>query len=146
MKDVNLGALMETVISELMIPASRVAFVDNHNSLEHALLILTQSGYTSIPVLNRQSGIEGIITTTHIIRAILGVRGYETDKLGELTVDAVMSREVPRMKETQLFFRAFEMSINHPFICVEDADERFVGILTRKTVLAKLYQSVRSQG
>ena len=34
-----------------MIPSERVAHVQIGNNLEHALLVLTKSGYTAIPVL-----------------------------------------------------------------------------------------------
>lgn len=137
--------LLGTPVRDLMIPATKVAFVNLYNSLEHALLILTQSGYTAIPVLDRDSTVQGVINTTLIIQAILDVHGYQVEKLGQLTVEAVMSKDIPKVKEQQNFRRAFEVSINWPFVCVDNDEGKFVGIVTRKTVLARLYQDIRGK-
>lgn len=142
-RESNNAELFRTETRKLMIPAADVACVNGHNSLEHALLILTQSGYTAIPVLDRSGAVKGVINSTLIIKAILGLSGYEVEKLSEKKVEEVMSVDVPKVKESQLFLRPFELSITWPFLCVEDDAGKFVGILTRRTILAQLYQYFR---
>jgi hypothetical protein len=55
----------------------------------------------------------------------------------------VMNTKIPRMKETDDFFKALELSINHPFVCIEDEQGIFQGILTRKAILALMYRQYR---
>jgi len=107
------------------------------------LLVLIKSGYSAIPVLDSSYRIQGLISTTMILDQILGLERIEYDRLGEYTVDHVMNTKIPRMKESEHFLRALELSINHPFVCMEDEDGVFVGILTRKNVLALNYQYFR---
>lgn len=138
--------LLETNVEDIMVPANKVAFVNEENALEHALLILTQSGYSAIPVLDHASHVKGIINTTLIVKAIIGINGYDTQKLGETRIREVMMTDIPRVNAAQTLRRAFELSINWPFLCVEDVNGKFVGILTRKNILAALYQFTRQLG
>ena len=75
---------LETSIREYIIPAERVAHVQITNNLEHALLVLTKSGYTAIPVLDPQYKLYGLISSPMIMDAILGLQRIEFEKLEEL--------------------------------------------------------------
>lgn len=143
MIDVHKNIVLETDIKRLMIPAQNVACVQPGNSLEHALLILIKSGYSAIPVLDAHSAVKGTISKTLILDGILGLERIEFDKLSERTVESVMSKKVLCLQETDTFFRAIELSINNPFLSVVDEQGVFVGILTRKAILAILYQYFR---
>lgn len=136
----QLSHALDDDIFEIMTPAQKVAFVHEDNSLEHALLVLTQCGYSAIPVLDHTAAIKGIINTTLIVKAIIGIKGYDVEKLGQCPVAQVMLTNVPKIRQTQSLLNALKLSINSPFLCVEDPDGRFVGIITRKNILGKLYQ------
>ncbi len=129
-----------------MIRAQNVAVVSPNHSLDHALLVLTNSGYSAIPVLDRDSVVQGTINTNLIMNAIAGLDGYDVDSLHELTVDAVMSREVPTIQVGQSILKALELTINRPFLCVEEESGRFAGLFTRKSILGLLYQHFRELG
>jgi predicted transcriptional regulator len=138
------GQLLHTKINELVIASTKVAHVQLGNSLEHALLVLTKTGYSAIPVLDHSYRLHGQISTTMIVNKILGLERFEYEKLSDHTVDEVMNTKVPRMKESDAFLKALEMSINHPFICIEDENGIFQGILTRRSILAVLYRHFRN--
>lgn len=135
--------LPQADITDMIIPASKVAHVQLGNSLEHALLVLIKSGYSAIPVLDMDYRIHGLISKTLILESILGVERIEYEKLDKHKVEDAMNSKIPRIKQTDHFLRALELSINNPFICVEDDNGLFVGILTRKSILAVLYRHVR---
>ncbi|UFJ42223.1 CBS domain-containing protein [Brevibacillus humidisoli] len=137
--------LLENEIKELIIPASQVAHVQLNNSLEHALLVLIKSGYSAIPVLDKEYKICGQISKTLILESILGMERIEYETLHEHQVVEVMNSKIPRMKDSDTFLRALELSINHPFVCIEDDAGRFVGILTRKSILAIVYRYFRNK-
>ncbi|WP_152667685.1 cyclic-di-AMP-binding protein CbpB [Aneurinibacillus tyrosinisolvens] len=130
-------------VKELMIPANKVAIVQVGNSLEHALLVLIKSGYSAIPVVDRDYKLQGLISTTRILDFSLGIERIEYEKLGQHTVEEVMEKKVAWIKESGLFFKALELSINHPFLCVVDDEGVFVGILTRKSILALVHRYLK---
>jgi predicted transcriptional regulator len=134
---------LHTKIRDLVIASTKVAHVQLGNSLEHALLVLIKSGYSAIPVLDTSYRLHGQISTTMILEKILGMERFEYENLHQHTVEDVMNTKIPRMKETDDFFKALELSINHPFVCIEDEQGIFQGILTRKAILALMYRQYR---
>jgi predicted transcriptional regulator len=138
------GEFLEINIKELMIPSERVAHVQVKNSLEHALLVLTRSGYSAIPVLDPGYKLQGLISTPLIMDAILGLERIEFEKLEEKRVEEVMNREIPRIQIDSDMKTCIDLLIDHPFLCVESDEGYFEGILTRRSVLVQLNQQVTS--
>lgn len=138
------GEFLEINIKELMIPSERVAHVQVKNSLEHALLVLTRSGYSAIPVLDPAYKLQGLISTPLIMDAILGIERIEFEKLEQKRVEEVMNREIPRIQIESDIKTCLELLIDHPFLCVESDDGFFEGILTRRSVLINVNQRVTS--
>lgn len=143
MRKLETSQLLQNRIHELVIPASKVAHVQLGNSLEHAMLVLIKARYSAIPVLDHQYKIKGQISKTMILESILGLERIEYEKLESRVVEEVMDTKIPRMKEDETFLKALELSINHPYVCVEDHEGVFRGILTRRAILATVYQYLR---
>jgi len=133
LKDSN---IMDNEIKELMIPHEKVAHVQLGNPLEHALLVLIKSGYSAIPVLDANYKLHGQISKAHILDSLLGLERIELERLNNRRVEEVMETKIPRINRNATFSRALAMSINHPFICILDEDDSFIGILTRRSILA----------
>ncbi|MDE5412184.1 MAG: CBS domain-containing protein [Bacillaceae bacterium] len=133
LKDSN---IMDNEIKELMIPADKVAHVQLGNPLEHALLVLIKSGYSAIPVLDSSYKLHGQISKALILDSIIGLERFELERLNEQRVENVMEEKIPWINKNSTFSRALAMSINHPFICILDDDRSFIGILTRRSILA----------
>ena len=129
---------LEPKISDFMIPSEKVAHVQVGNSLEHALLVLTKSGYSAIPVLDAQFKLHGLISSSLITESILGLERIEFEKLSDYKVENVMTKKIPRVKLEDQFEKALALLIDHPFLCVEDEDGFFAGIFTRRTLLKEL--------
>ncbi|PLR75831.1 CBS domain-containing protein [Bacillus sp. V3-13] len=137
------GEFLAMSIKELMIPSERVAHVQVGNNLEHALLVLTKSGYSAIPVLDPHYKLHGLISTPVIMDAILGLERIEFEQLEQKRVEEIMNKKIPRLKIDSDVKASLELLVDHPFLCVEDKDGIFEGILTRRTVLHLLNQNVR---
>ncbi|WP_251548980.1 cyclic-di-AMP-binding protein CbpB [Neobacillus muris] len=129
------GEFLERKVKDLMISSERVAHVQIGNNLEHALLVLTKSGYTAIPVLDPHYKLHGLISTPIIMDSILGLERIEFEQLEMKRVEEVMKTAIPRVKISESFDSCLELLINHPFLCVETEDDLFAGILPRSTVL-----------
>ena len=130
--------LLDLPISDFIISSEKVAHVQSGNSAEHALLVLTKTGYSSIPVLDTKYRLIGLLSTKMITESILGLERIEYEKLEHIKVDEVMESNVSYMKNTDTFRKALDLVINHAFICVIDENDTFVGILTRRVILKQL--------
>src|SRR5690554_4116142 len=129
-------SILNEPVSRFIISVEKVAHVQPENTIEHALLILIKSGYTAIPVLDMEFKLHGLISKAQILDSILGLEHIEPERLENTKVIDVMTTKIARMKKTERFEKALSYSINHPFICVEDEDGAFLGIITRSKLLA----------
>jgi predicted transcriptional regulator len=137
------GEFLEINIKDLMIPSERVAHVQIGNSLEHALLVLTKSGYTAIPVLDPHYRLLGLISTPIIMDSILGLERIEFEQLEKKRVEEAMNKKIPRISIHSTLKSSLDLLVDHPFLCIEDESGIFEGILTRRTVLLQLSKQVR---
>ncbi|WP_141431348.1 cyclic-di-AMP-binding protein CbpB [Bacillus sp. 03113] len=132
------GEFLENNIGDLLISSEHVAHVQIGNSLEHALLLLTKSGYSAIPVLDPQYKLQGLVSTPIIMDAILGIERIEFEKLEKKRVEEVMNINIPRLKVDSPAKQFIGLLVDHPFLCIENKDGFFEGILTRRSVLSQL--------
>jgi predicted transcriptional regulator len=132
------GEFLDKNIQDLMIPSERVAHVQVGNTLEHALLVLTKSGYTAIPVLDLEYKLKGLISTPVVLDSILGLERIEFEKLEQNRVENVMNQSIPRIALTDSIQTGLGLLVDHPFICVENKEGYFEGILTRRAILKLL--------
>src|SRR5690625_1974670 len=127
--------LAEITVEELMIPSEKVAHVQTNNPLEHALLVLIRSGYFAVPVLDSSNKLAGSISKTVILDQILGIEGYEVEKLSHLQVADVMDKKIVSIEKNSSFINGLKSVIDEPFVCVVNDAGYFEGILTRRAIL-----------
>jgi predicted transcriptional regulator len=140
MINLHSGEFLDINIQDLIIPSERVAHVQMGNTLEHALLVLTKSGYTAIPVLDLEYKLKGLISTPVVLDSILGLERIEFEKLEKTRVENVMNQTIPRISLTDSALTGLGLLVDHPFICVENKDGYFEGIVTRRAILKLLIQ------
>lgn len=132
----------ELAMEDYVIPASKVAHVFEDNSLEHALLVLTNTGYTLIPVLDYDNKYIGMINNAGIMNAIMGVESILFENLPEVKVSNVVIRDYPVLRVGFSFEILLKNLIDHSFLCVVDNDNEFVGIVTRRVALKRLAKAI----
>lgn len=136
---------LQIPIKEFIISAEKVAHVQLGNNAEHALLVLTKTGYSSIPVLDIKYRLQGLISAQQITDEILGLEHIEYERLPSLKVDEIMKSDVAVIDINEKFQRGLDLLVNNPYICVIDDEQTFLGILTRRVILKQmkkyLYQS-----
>ncbi|MCJ7841708.1 CBS domain-containing protein [Lederbergia sp. NSJ-179] len=133
---------MNPHISDYIIPSEKVAHVQIGNNLEHALLVLTKSGYSAIPVLDARFKLHGLISSPLITESILGLERIEFEKLSDKKVEDVMQVQIPKIQVDDEFEKALDLLIDYPFLCVEDHDGYFEGIFTRRVLLKELKKQI----
>ncbi|WP_313891455.1 cyclic-di-AMP-binding protein CbpB [Psychrobacillus sp.] len=136
---------LQIPIKEFIISAEKVAHVQLGNNAEHALLVLTKTGYSSIPVLDIKYRLQGLISAQQITDEILGMEHIEYERLPSLKVDEIMKSDVAVIHIEEKFQKGLDLLVNNPYICVIDDEQTFLGILTRRVILKQmkkyLYQS-----
>lgn len=130
--------LTDISVADLMISSEKVAHVQINNPLEHALLVLVKSGYSAVPVLDSSYKLVGTVGKTIILNQILGLERFEVERLSDMRVEEVMKTDIPRLKSYNVFTDGLKAVINSPFVCVEDDEGYFDGILTRRAILKEL--------
>lgn len=136
--------LLESTVAEHMIDADKVAHVQIGNNLEHALLVLTKTGYTAIPVLDPSYHLHGLIGTNMIMDKIFGLERIEFEKLDQLKVEEVMLTDIPRLKTTDPVLKGVHAVTNNGFVCVVNEEQVFEGIFTRRVVLKRLNEVIHA--
>ncbi|PMC35118.1 CBS domain-containing protein [Bacillus sp. UMB0899] len=129
-------------IQDLMISGDKVAHVQIGNNLEHALLVLTKTGYTAIPVLDPTFKLHGLIGMNLIMDNIFGLERIEFEKLDRMKVEEVMNTDIPRLYLHDSLEKGLELVVNHPFVCVINETNTFEGIFTRRAILKKVKKQV----
>ena len=144
MISVNNRDFLFTPISDYIISAEKVAHVQIGNNAEHALLVLTKTGYSSIPVLDSKDRLQGLLSMRMITDSILGLAHIEYERLPNLKVDEIMNTDIPTIRTTDRFQKGLDLLINHPFLCVTEEDGTFAGILTRRVILKQFKKYIYS--
>ena len=133
-----------TPISDYIIPAEKVAHVQVGNNAEHALLVLTKTGYSAIPVLDSKDHLKGLLSMGMITDSILGISHIEYERLPDLKVDEIMKTDIPTIRLTDRFQKGLDLLINQPFLCVVEEDGTFAGIFTRRVVMKQFKKYIYS--
>lgn len=122
---------------DFIIPAKDVAVLRTENHLYHAMLILSNN-YTTLPVLDEDDRVAGVLTMAAIVRSTTTITGYDMDKLNGLRVKDVMEPPVPQIMENAQLEDVLRELTNANFLCVVDDEGRFCGIVTRREVMARV--------
>lgn len=125
-------------VGELMIPGEKVAHVQLNNPLEHALLVLVKSGYSAVPVLDTSYKLAGLISKSMILNHVMGLERFEMERLSEIKVHEIMDVELPNLSKEDTFMKGLKLVIDHPFVCIQDEEGYFEGILTRRAILKRV--------
>jgi|GEM_PF-3407220 len=137
------GYLFSREIRDLIIPKEDVVTVDPEWSLERALLVLTRRQTSSVPVINKQSQVEGIISKTDILDFMLQHSKNQTfdfSGLSQHQVKEAMDRNHQGIMANSIFSFAFEILVHRSYIPIINEKSQFVGILTRKVLMEKVIE------
>jgi predicted transcriptional regulator len=125
--------LLEEKSGSFLIPASRIAFVQEENPLYHAFLILTKVKYAKIPVLNQQQQVTGLISLAMITDKMLVDDDISIAPLSQLKVKDVMETDVHTINFVQTTLETqLHLLIDNAFLPVVDDAGVFQGIITRR--------------
>ena len=120
-------------------PKSEIAFIEAEATLRQALERLENTGYTALPILNKEGKYIGTITEGDMLWYI-----KSQTNLTLIDAEDVPLLKVKRRRDNQAVSVNEEISglwdkvINQNFVPVTDDDNTFIGIVTRKDIMVHL--------
>lgn len=133
----NIEKMFKEPTENIMIPASDVAIVREDDSLVHAILVLSSSGYQTIPVLDDENRVRGLISISNIVTSREDLSIFDEDKLAQIKVNKVMNQVVPILFDNYNLEDVLRLIINNNFICITRKNGYFLGIIPRKIILER---------
>ncbi|MBM0046799.1 cyclic-di-AMP-binding protein CbpB [Anaerococcus sp. mt242] len=133
----NIEKMFKEPTENIMIPASDVAIVREDDSLVHAILVLSSSGYQIIPVLDKENRVRGLISISNIVTSTEDLSIFDEDRLAQIKVKKVMNQVVPILFDNYNLEDVLRLIINNNFICVTHKNGYFLGIIPRKIILER---------
>lgn len=125
-------------LDEVLIPVEKIAHVQDQHFLMHALLVLSNVRYATIPVLDAQGVFKGLISAAMIMNGVMGLSEIEFDKLDTERVATVMDTSTPTITRDADIEEVMRLLIDNNFLTVVDGRHHFVGLVTRREVLKKV--------
>jgi len=127
--------IMAKEIGSLIVPKESVTFIRGKWNLEQALSQLMETGWSSVPVLNDDDEVEGIISKTLILEhARLEKVPYYHEFQRKFVKDS-MQKNVPTLSDDTILRYGIELLVDWPYLPVVNSKKKFSGILTRRSVL-----------
>ena len=132
-----ISAAIQRVLAEksgsFLIPASKIAIVEEDNPLYHAFLILTKVKYAKIPVLNKKGQITGLLSLAMITDKMLDLDGISVKPLNKYKVKDVMETDFVSINFTEKDIETqLHLLVDNNFLPVVDNQGVFQGMITRR--------------
>ncbi|WP_028274744.1 cyclic-di-AMP-binding protein CbpB [Atopococcus tabaci] len=122
-------------MEQFVTPSDEVAHLRLSHKLDHALLILTNVGFSVIPVLDDDMKFKGLVSMPGVMRAIMDVEDVNFDKLGDITVESVLEHHYAAVTYPFELEDVLRLLVHHAFVSVTEPDGTFIGIITRSELL-----------
>lgn len=125
-------------------PKSEVAFIYDYCTLRQVLETMEYHKYASIPMLNREGEYVGTITEGDLL---WGIKSYQNMDLKR--AENIFIQDFPRKADYEAVSADADMedllrkAMNQNFVPVVDDQKKFIGIITRKTIIEYCYKRMQ---
>ena len=125
-------------------PKSEVAYVYDYGTLRQVLETMEYHKYASIPMLNKKGEYVGTITEGDLL---WGIKRYTNLNLKE--AENIFIEDFPRKADYEAVSVDSDMedliqkSMNQNYVPVVDDQKKFIGIVTRKSIIVYCYEKLK---
>lgn len=130
--------IMLKEINSLIVLKDNVAVINKNWNLKQALDTLMKSGWSSVPVVNNEEEVEGIISKTLILKYGRLEKVPLFHDLQRKFVKECMEKDIPTLSSDTTLHYGIELLVDWAYLPVVNQDKKFIGILTRRSVLEYL--------
>ena len=125
-------------VAFFLIPKSHVAYLTEGSSFRQGMEKLRRHGYTAVPVVSREGKYLGSISEGDFLWNIMSMGSLDLNELEEARIDDIISDRAPPVRVTTSVEELLDRILDQNFVPVVDDRDVFVGIVTRRSVLAYL--------
>lgn len=125
-------------IAFFLIPKSHVAYLTEGSSFRQGLEKLRRHGYTAVPVISRDGRYLGSVNEGDFLWNLMAMGSLNPHELEEASIDGIISDRTPPVRVTTTVEALEDRLLDQNFVPVVDDRDVFVGIVTRRSVMAFL--------
>lgn len=125
-------------VAFFLIPKSHVAHLTEGCSFRHGMEKLRRHGYTAIPVVRRDGSYMGCVSEGDFLWNIMSLGSIDPADLGDACIDQIVSDRTPPVGVNTPVEELMDRLLDQNFVPVVDDRHIFVGIVTRRSVMAYL--------
>lgn len=122
---------------DFIVPVKNISMVFAENSLLHAMLILKESNYTQIPVLDYDNRFIGLISLHQIYQSLDEDLFKDFDNLSNYKVKDHVDTHFAKIYDDFDLEDVLKLLIDYNFVTVVDKDDKYQGMITRSSILKK---------
>ncbi len=127
-------------VAFFLVPKSRVAYLTEGSSFRQGMEKLRRHGYTAIPVVSRKGKFLGSISEGDFLWNIMSMGSLESRDLEQARIDDIISDRTPPVRVTTSVEELQDRLLDQNFVPVVDDRDMFMGIVTRRAVMAYLME------
>ena len=125
-------------VAFFLIPKSHVAYLTEGSSFRQGMEKLRHYGYTAIPVIGRDGRYLGSINEGDFLWNIMSMGSIDPRDLEDARIDEIISDRAPAVRVSTPLSELWERALEQNFVPVVDDRDMFMGIVTRRSVMAYL--------
>ncbi|MGT2807432.1 CBS domain-containing protein [Streptococcus iniae] len=121
-------------LDSYLIPADDLAiFIDTHNS-DHVMLLLVSNGFSRVPVITKNKEYKGTISISDIMN--YQAKHQLTDwEMNQTDIGNMVNTKIDAISVESSLTLIMHKLVEFPFLPVVNANNQFIGIITRKSIL-----------
>ncbi|GFG42431.1 UNVERIFIED_CONTAM: CBS domain-containing protein [Streptococcus canis] len=121
-------------LDSYLIPAEDLAiFINTHNA-DHVMLLLVSNGFSRVPVITREKKYVGTISISDIM-TYQAKRQLTDWEMRQTDIGEMVNTKIETISINASLTEIMHKLVDYPFLPVVDQSDRFVGIITRKSIL-----------
>ena len=125
-------------VAFFLIPKSHVAHLTEGSSFRGGLEKLRRYGYTAIPVVGKDGRYLGSVSEGDFLWNIMSLGSIDPSDLEDACIDQIVSDRTPPVGVNTAVEELMDRLLDQNFVPVVDDRHIFVGIVTRRSVMAYL--------
>ena len=129
---------MSMNVAFFLIPKSQVTYLTEGSSFRQGLEKLRRHGYTAIPVISREGKYRGSVSEGDFLWNIMSMGSVDPYEQEQARIDDIVSDRTPPVRVSTPIAELWDKLLDQNFVPVVDDRDMFVGIVTRRSVMAYL--------
>ena len=125
-------------VAFFLIPKSQVTYLSEDTDLRRGMEQLRRRGYTAVPVISREGKYMGCVSEGDFLWNIMSMGSLDPRDLERVRVGDIVSARAAAVRVTTPTQKLWDALLDQNFVPVVDDRDMFMGIVTRRSVMAYL--------